>query len=56
MSLLQEKLEGGAERALFVLSAAVIFVLLIGIANIANLMLARSAARKKEIAIRVAMS
>ena len=55
MSLLQEKLEGGAKRALFVLSAAVIFVLLIGIANIANLMLARSAARKKEIAVRVAM-
>ncbi|WP_158820370.1 FtsX-like permease family protein, partial [Granulicella sp. S156] len=55
MSLLQEKLEGGARRALFVLTAAVIFVLLIGSANIANLILARSAARQKEIAVRVAM-
>jgi putative ABC transport system permease protein len=55
MSLLQEKLEGGTRRALFVLTASVIFVLLIGSANIANLILARSAARKKEIAVRVAM-
>src|SRR6202035_2356519 len=55
MSLLQEKLEGGTRRALFVLTAAVIFVLFIGSANIANLILARSAARKKEIAVRVAM-
>ena len=55
MSLLVEKLEGGTRRALFVLTGAVIFVLLIGSANIANLILARSAARKKEIAVRIAM-
>ncbi len=54
-NLLRERTVGAAAQRLWLLMAATVLFMLIGCANVTNLLLARGIARQNEVAIRLAM-
>jgi putative ABC transport system permease protein len=54
-SFLWDRVVGNAPNALWFLMAAAVMFLLIGCANVANLLLARGLARRREVSVRVAI-
>jgi putative ABC transport system permease protein len=55
LGLLRDRMLGNAKDALWVLMAAAVMFLLIGCANVANLLLARGLVRQREITVRMAL-
>jgi predicted permease len=55
LQTLQEQMVGDLHTPMFIIFGAVLFLLLIACVNVANLQLAKTTARHKEIAIRAAM-
>ena len=53
--LLRNSVDEYADRFMMIVSAAVVFLLLLACANVANLQLARSTARRRELALRIAL-
>ncbi|HEY2377295.1 MAG TPA: ABC transporter permease [Gemmatimonadaceae bacterium] len=55
VSTLRQHVSGRFQSALFVLAAAVVFLMLLVCANLSNLLLVRASARRREMAVRTAL-